>query len=60
MRRLLNWIKKEYGNPPVYITENGVGTSYAELDDEDRVQYLKAYIDEALKGEQKLNNYLLE
>ena len=50
MRRLLNWIKEEYGNPPIYITENGVGTSVAETDDQGRIDYLKTYIDEALKG----------
>ena len=50
IRRLLKWIKLEYGNPPVYITENGVGTSVPDIDDEDRVQFLKAYINEALKG----------
>jgi beta-glucosidase/6-phospho-beta-glucosidase/beta-galactosidase len=24
MSKLLRWIKKEYDNPPVYVTENGV------------------------------------
>ena len=40
----------EYGNPAIFVTENGVGTSVAEIDDEDRVQFFKAYIDETLKG----------
>uniref|UniRef100_A0A8C3A7B8 beta-glucosidase n=1 Tax=Cyclopterus lumpus TaxID=8103 RepID=A0A8C3A7B8_CYCLU len=26
LRRLLNWIKEEYGDPEIYITENGVAT----------------------------------
>ena len=50
MRRLLNWIKEEYGNPPIYVTDNGVGTSVAETDDGSRIDYLKTYINEALKG----------
>lgn len=51
LRRLLNWIKEEYGDPEVYITENGVSTSTrVTTDDTDRVFFLKTYIDEALKG----------
>lgn len=50
-RRILNWIKEEYNNPPIYVTENGVshrGDSY--LNDTSRVYYLRSYINEALKG----------
>ena len=50
MRRLLNWVDREYGHPPIYITENGVGTSYATVDDQSRTMFYKAYINEALKG----------
>ena len=50
MRRLLNWIDREYGHPEIYITENGVGTDYATVDDQTRVLFYKAYINEALKG----------
>ncbi|KAA0715478.1 Lactase-phlorizin hydrolase [Triplophysa tibetana] len=51
LRRLLNWIKEEYGDPEVYITENGVSTSTrVSTDDTDRVFFLKTYIDEALKA----------
>uniref|UniRef100_A0A3B5MDJ4 Uncharacterized protein n=1 Tax=Xiphophorus couchianus TaxID=32473 RepID=A0A3B5MDJ4_9TELE len=51
MRRLLNWIKEEYGDPDIYITENSVSTpmEYA-YDDIDRVFLYKTYIDEALKA----------
>ncbi|XP_040913102.1 lactase-phlorizin hydrolase-like [Toxotes jaculatrix] len=51
LRRLLNWIKEEYGDPEIYITENGVATdTKTTFDDTDRVFYYKTYIDEALKA----------
>lgn len=51
LRRLLNWIKEEYGNPPMYIIENGVGLkTESDVDDQTRILYYKTYIDEALKG----------
>ncbi|KAI3507727.1 hypothetical protein L1887_22718 [Cichorium endivia] len=45
LQKLLNYVKEEYGNPPVYIHENGQeqprnGT----LMDTPRVEYLHAYI----------------
>ncbi|XP_076023939.1 lactase/phlorizin hydrolase-like [Genypterus blacodes] len=51
LRRLLNWIKEEYGDPDIYITENGVATEKGTTwDDTVRVFYYKTYIDEALKA----------
>ncbi|NXC54898.1 LPH hydrolase, partial [Aleadryas rufinucha] len=51
LRRLLNWIKEEYGNPPIYIIENGVGIKRkSDVDDNARIFYHKTYIDEALKA----------
>ena len=50
MRRLLNWIKEEYGDIPIYISENGNGLDAPSLDDTDRIFYHKTYINEALKG----------
>ncbi|NWI54919.1 LPH hydrolase, partial [Calyptomena viridis] len=51
MRRVLNWIKEEYGNPPIYIIENGVGIkTTSDVDDNARIFYYKTYIDEALKA----------
>uniref|UniRef100_A0A8C4EUW2 beta-glucosidase n=1 Tax=Dicentrarchus labrax TaxID=13489 RepID=A0A8C4EUW2_DICLA len=51
LRRLLNWIKEEYGEPEIYITENGVATDIkTTVDDIDRVFYYKTYVDEALKA----------
>ncbi|XP_008058972.1 lactase-phlorizin hydrolase [Carlito syrichta] len=50
MRRLLNWIKEEYGDIPIYITENGAGLTNPKLEDTDRIFYHKTYINEALKA----------
>ncbi|OWK00146.1 LCT [Cervus elaphus hippelaphus] len=50
MRRLLNWVKEEYGDIPIYITENGVGLTDSKLEDTDRIFYHKTYINEALKA----------
>jgi len=36
---LLNWIAKEYNNPPIIITENGF-SDRGELNDRDRVDYI--------------------
>ncbi|XP_039242243.1 lactase-phlorizin hydrolase [Pipra filicauda] len=51
LRRLLNWIKEEYGNPPIYVIENGVAiNTTSDVDDNARIFYYKTYIDEALKA----------
>ncbi|XP_068103184.1 lactase/phlorizin hydrolase-like [Hyperolius riggenbachi] len=51
MRRLLNWIKEEYGDTPIYITESGLAKdSNPDYDDTARIFYYKTYIDEALKA----------
>ncbi|NWI84755.1 LPH hydrolase, partial [Pitta sordida] len=51
LRRLLNWIKEEYGNPPIYVIENGVAIkTKSDVDDSARIFYYKTYIDEALKA----------
>jgi hypothetical protein len=36
---LLNWIAKEYNNPPVVVTENGF-SDHGDLKDRDRIDYL--------------------
>ncbi|XP_069470085.1 lactase/phlorizin hydrolase [Ambystoma mexicanum] len=51
LRRLLNWVKEEYGDVPIYITENGVATeNKTDFEDTNRIFYYKTYIDEALKA----------
>uniref|UniRef100_A0A8C8ZPT9 Lactase-like protein n=1 Tax=Prolemur simus TaxID=1328070 RepID=A0A8C8ZPT9_PROSS len=51
-RRLLNFAKTQYGNPPIYVTENGASQKLhcTQLCDEWRIQYLKGYINEMLKA----------
>ncbi|KAF7268209.1 hypothetical protein GWI33_018669 [Rhynchophorus ferrugineus] len=43
-RKLLVWIKKQYDNPLVYVTENGFADSSESLDDQRRVYFLESYI----------------
>uniref|UniRef100_A0A8D0CM46 Cytosolic beta-glucosidase n=2 Tax=Sander lucioperca TaxID=283035 RepID=A0A8D0CM46_SANLU len=51
-RRLLNFVKIQYGNPMIYVTENGVSEKMlcTELCDDWRIQYYKDYINEMLKA----------
>nr|ADK12988.1 beta-glucosidase [Reticulitermes flavipes] len=48
-RKELNWIANEYGNPPIYITENGF-SDYGGLNDTDRVLYYTEHLKEMLKA----------
>nr|AGP76182.1 beta-glucosidase 2 [Sphaerotermes sphaerothorax] len=48
-RKELNWIAKEYVNPPVCVTENGY-SDYGGLNDTQRVVYYTEYMKEMLKA----------
>uniref|UniRef100_H2YTH8 beta-glucosidase n=1 Tax=Ciona savignyi TaxID=51511 RepID=H2YTH8_CIOSA len=51
IRKLLIWIKRTYGDPVIYITENGISEHHSDgLDDDIRVNYYKNYINEVLKA----------
>ncbi|CAK8677798.1 unnamed protein product [Clavelina lepadiformis] len=58
LRKLLNFIANNYGNPKIIITENGCSTKHphdnpgdvANLKDEQRCRYIKSYLNEALKA----------
>jgi beta-glucosidase/6-phospho-beta-glucosidase/beta-galactosidase len=43
LRSLLNWIKREYKNPKVFITENGWSDD-GEINDNDRIDYFKSHL----------------
>lgn len=47
MYQLLMWVNKEYDNPPVYVTENGVSDKGG-LNDLGRVNYFNTYLDAIL------------
>jgi beta-glucosidase len=49
LRETLLWLKDRYGNPPLYITENGAafddpGPSGGEVPDPERVAYLRSHL----------------
>ncbi|CAK9804963.1 Myrosinase 1 [Anthophora plagiata] len=46
-RYFLRQLSKNYGNPPMYITENGV-SDYGTLDDDDRIFYFREYLKQML------------
>lgn len=51
IRKVLNWLKTNYNNVPVYITENGISDRNGSLHDWHRVHYYRLYLSEILKGE---------
>ncbi|KAL0184861.1 hypothetical protein M9458_020557, partial [Cirrhinus mrigala] len=57
-RRLLKFIKDNYGNPPVYVTENGVSErGPVDLNDVIRIHYYENYINQALKGKKIMHQF---
>lgn len=41
---LMKWIQKHYNNPVMLLTENGLRTNYAGLEDNERIVLLKVSI----------------
>jgi len=50
IRKTLNWIRLNYDNPPVIVTENGVSDNLGNIDDLSRIYYYKHYINNVLKA----------
>ncbi|XP_069833638.1 beta-klotho [Dendropsophus ebraccatus] len=49
IRRLLNWLRKRYGNVPIYVTANGVDDKALE-NDELRIYYVQKYTQQLLQA----------
>lgn len=45
--RCFRWLKKEFDDPEVYITENGWSDN-GELNDVDRIEYYRLHLEEIL------------
>ena len=50
LRRLLNFIKDNYNDPEIIITENGMSDRNSTIQDDHRIYYYRHYINEMLKG----------
>lgn len=50
LRKMLCWIKEQYDDPAVFITENGYSDETGELDDPERVDFFRGYLRETLKA----------
>ncbi|PNT68821.1 beta-glucosidase 5-like isoform X2 [Brachypodium distachyon] len=48
LQLVLEYLKEAYGNPPLYVHENGLGSANDDLDDTDRVDYLSSYMGSTL------------
>ncbi|KAL3270526.1 hypothetical protein HHI36_021065 [Cryptolaemus montrouzieri] len=49
LRNILRWVKDTFDNPEVFITENGF-SDHGELNDTDRVSYLKLHLEALLQA----------
>ncbi|XP_018565438.1 myrosinase 1 [Anoplophora glabripennis] len=48
IRKTLKWIKDTYGNPEIFITENGVIDDGSTLEDDIRIDFYKGYLSSVL------------
>jgi beta-glucosidase/6-phospho-beta-glucosidase/beta-galactosidase len=55
----LNWARNNYGDVPIYITENGVSDRNGSLQDDHRIYFYKHYINNMLKGLYTLTDLII-
>ena len=65
-QKLLEWIKNRYGNPPIYITENGCSlpdkVEDGGVDDPIRLEFIKSYLEachQAIQNGVNLRGYFV-
>ncbi|KAF5180341.1 Beta-glucosidase [Thalictrum thalictroides] len=63
MQKILEYFRDYYGNPPIYIHENGYGAPYNEtLNDTGRIHYINGYLEsmlEAIRSGSNTRGYFL-
>jgi hypothetical protein len=59
LRKALNWARNNYGDVPIYITENGVSDRNGSLQDDHRIYFYKHYINNMLKGLYTLTDLII-
>nr|WPM03629.1 glycoside hydrolase family 1 [Phyllotreta armoraciae] len=50
VRKVLNWLKQQYGDNPIFITEMGVSDDGSSLNDYERINFYSDYICEILEA----------
>ncbi|XP_046973687.1 myrosinase 1-like [Vanessa cardui] len=48
IRRQMSWLKKQYGDIDILITENGYSSAGNQLEDYNRINFYKAYLEQVL------------
>ncbi|XP_069355806.1 myrosinase 1-like [Maniola hyperantus] len=48
IRKMMAWVKKQYGDVKILITENGYSTTGYQLEDHNRVNFIKEYLKQVL------------
>ncbi|XP_063932902.1 myrosinase 1-like isoform X2 [Zophobas morio] len=57
LRNVLKWVKKTYHDPEIYITENGYADNREIIDDDERINYFRKYLNATVNAiiEDKVN-----
>ena len=60
MRKVLNWVKSNYGDIPIHV-QTAMSGKYRDLNEMDARTFIETYLNEILKGRYTLNgNYFVK